>query len=90
MTSIREGEYMDYLVKYIERNTAKGHSRDNLFMGMEKLGYSRTAIQRAFKLYEERQRAKQPAKQTEEKPRVEFVEEEPRRKGILGWLFGRK
>jgi SOS response regulatory protein OraA/RecX len=66
--------YIANLTAYIEKNLAKGYTPDSLKFALINQGYSRTEIDRAFKIVTEKQAKRLPP--VEEKP-VITVETEP-------------
>ena len=86
MTTLRDGDYMKYLIQYIEKNSAKGYNTDQLRLTLLQQGYTRAAVDRALKIYEERKPKQVVAI---EEPKIEPVQiEEPKKKGFFSKIFG--
>ena len=88
MVILRDKDYMTYIVRYIDRNTSKGYNKDQLRLMLLNQGYSRAAVERAFRLYDE-QHPKVQHVVVKETPKVEIpVEEAPKKRGFFARLFG--
>ncbi len=85
----RDGDYMKEIVEYIESNLKSGYREDQLRFLLINQGYSRSAVDKAFRIVEQNRPA-EPVRSNAEPPKVEFVEEElPQKKeGFFSKLFG--
>ena len=87
--ALRRGDYMQDLVSYIENNLKRGYREDQLRFLLMNQGYSRAAIEKAFRVMEQNRPAvvEQPA--PKEVPRVEFIESAlpSKRPGFFSRLF---
>jgi len=87
MVILRDKDYMTYIVRYIDRNTSKGYNKDQLRLMLLNQGYSRAAVERAFRLYDEQKPKVKPV--VKEEPKVTVpVEEAPKKRGFFARLFG--
>ena len=88
MTTLRDGDYMDYLMKYIERNVSKGYNTDQIRLLLMNQGYSRAAVERAFRMYSQKHPKQEET--AKEEPQVEVVEapQKEEKKGFFSWLSG--
>ena len=66
--------YIEQLIKYIRKNLSKGYTIESLRWALQNQGYSRSEINRAIKLAQERMAEEIP--RLEEKPVIK-VEREP-------------
>ena len=85
--AIREGDYMEEIVSYIENNIKKGYRKDQLRFLLINQGYSRSAIDRALKMVD--QRAPQEPENRPEQPRkIEFLNdiETPKKESLFSKL----
>ena len=87
MVELRDGDYMKYLIGYIERNSNKGYNLDQIRLMLLNQNYSRAAVDRAIRIYETNKPAPVPEVREEPKPEVipEIVEE---KRGFFARLFG--
>jgi len=51
MVVLRDGDYMKQVVSYIERNMGRGYNVDQIRFTLLQHGYSRAAIERGMKIY---------------------------------------
>ena len=89
MVELRDGDYMKNILAYIEKNTARGYSIDQIRFTLMQHGYSRAAIERGLRMFE-RTRPAVPAKPIiQESPVVEAVAEPvAEEKGFFSKMFG--
>jgi len=85
---LRDNDYMTYILRYINRNVSKGYNTDQLKIMLANQGYSRAAIERALRMYNEQKPKAQPAPVVQEAPKVEIPAEEPKKAGFFARLFG--
>ena len=86
--TIRRGDYIQYIVDYLERNLARnrGYSMEQLKMTLMNQGYSKAAVERASKMVESRMPKAEPPPAP--KPAIEVVpQEEPKKKGFFQRFF---
>lgn len=88
-TALRDGDYMNHLVSYIEKNLSKGYNVDQLKIVLVSQGYSRAAVERAMKLVASRLPKPMPVV-IKERPQVEFQPVTEKKPGFFARLFGKK
>lgn len=88
--ALRSGDYMNDLVRYIENNLKGGYREDQLRFLLINQGYSRSAVNRAFRVAAQKRPVEAPSRPAEP-ARVEFVNDdvEPvKKQGFFSKLFG--
>jgi hypothetical protein len=53
MVVLRDGDYMKSVISYIERNMARGYNMDQIKFTLMQHGYSRAAIDRGIRIYQQ-------------------------------------
>ena len=89
MVVLRDGDYMKQVISYIERNMARGYNIDQMRFTLMQHGYSRAAIDRGIRIYEQNHPVKAEMPKIEEPaaaPAVEPVVEE--KKSFFSKMFG--
>ena len=89
MTELRDGDYMKQVIAYIERNAARGYSMDQIRFTLMQHGYSRAAIERGMRIYNQNKPAVVEQVKVEEpvvQPVAEAVVEE--KKGFFSKVVG--
>ncbi len=91
MVTLRDGDYMKTLVGFIGRNASHGYSYDQIRLLLVNQGYSRAAVDRAIRIYEQTKPKPAPV-QAVEPPKVEPVKIQPtpieKKPGFFARLFG--
>jgi hypothetical protein len=87
-TALRDGDYMQHLTTYIEKNLSKGYNVDQLKIVLISQGYSRAAVERAMKMVAARLPKPIPVL-VKEAPKIEYHEPE-KKPGFFARLFGKK
>ena len=87
MVILRDKDYMNYIVRYIDRNLSKGYNKDQLKIMLVNQGYSRAAVEKAVKMVQERMPKPQPV--AKEKPKIEYTEVQEKKPGFFARLFGK-
>ncbi len=87
--ALRSGDYIDDLVRYIENNLDSGYREDQLRFLLINQGYSRSAVEKAFRIVKQKGPKIAPQAHVEEAPKVEAVpyEEPSQKKGFFSRLF---
>jgi len=82
-------EYLPKIVEYFKKNMAKGYKIDQLKFALISQGQSRVLIDKAMEVVQKEIQDKAAEKpKMFEQPKVEVIEEEPRKKGFFSRLFG--
>jgi len=92
--TLRDGDYLHDIVRYIELNLQKRYTTDQLRMMLMHRGYSRSAIEKGFKIVEQKQQM--PIVEEPKKPKVVIIdgkdepkeEEKPKGPGFFSKIFG--
>lgn len=87
MAVLRDGDYIKQIVSYIERNSSRGYSIDQMRFTLLQQGYSRAAIEKAMRIYEQ-SRPRPVEVKKEEIPAVEPVVSVQQKKGFFSRMFG--
>lgn len=72
----RIGDYMHYLIDYVDKNLKSGKSVDAIRYMLSREGYSRSAVEKALKVVQERRRQEIKPAPEPEPPKMEVVLEE--------------
>jgi len=88
VTTPREGEYMAYMVKFIEKNNSK-YTDNQIRFSLQKQGYTRSAVDRAFRIYAEKKPKQEVKPKSEPKTEIIPIIEPEKKKGFFAWLFGK-
>jgi len=88
VTTPREGEYMAYLVKFIEKNSSK-YTDNQIRFSLQKQGYTKSAVDRAFRIYTENKPKEVKPVKAEPKTEILPLVESEKKKGFFAWLFGK-
>ena len=90
MVVLRDGDYMKTVIAYIERNMARGYNIDQIRFTLMQHGYSRAAIDRGIRVFQQAHPVKAEMPKMIEEPVsasvVEPVVEE--KKGFFSRMFG--
>lgn len=90
MTELRDGDYMKQVIAYIEKNMGRGYNIDQIRFTLMQHGYSRAAIERGIRVYNQTHPPKPEVKMEAppmivEEPKVEPVAE---KRGFFSKVFG--
>ena len=86
----RDGDYMQDIIRYVESNLKSGYREDQLRFLLLNQGYSRSAVDKAFRAVALRMH-NEPAHAPAEPARVEFVDNNVspvKKQGFFSRLFG--
>lgn len=90
MVVLRDGDYMKTIISYIERNMGRGYNLDQIRFTLMQHGYSRAAIDRGIRVFQQTHPPKKEVApitvQPEVVPEVHPVVEQ--KKGLISKLFG--
>jgi hypothetical protein len=86
---LRSGDYINDLVRYIESNLGSGYREDQLRFLLINQGYSRSAVEKAFRIVKQKGPVVVPQVKKAEAPKVEAVHDDlPQpKKGFFAKLF---
>jgi len=87
---LREGDYMYEIVLYIETNSALGYKEDEMRKILVKKGYSRSAIEKGFRIAEQNKPKSEEKKAPAKVVLVDSSKEEPKeeqKSGFFSKLF---
>lgn len=73
---LRRGDYINDLVNYVENNLRSGYREDQLRFLLINQGYSRSAVEKAFRIVKQKGSQIVPQVQVKEAPKVEAVHDE--------------
>ena len=87
--ALRSGDYIDDLIRYIENNLESGYREDQLRFLLINQGYSRSAIEKAFKMVKQKGPKMTFSAPVSEAPKTELVHDEmpQKKKGFFSRLF---
>ena len=88
MVVLRDGDYMKNVIAYIERNMGRGYNLDQIRFTLMQHGYSRAAIDRGIRIYNQNHPPKAepvPVEAVVEQPPAPVVEQ---KKGFFSRVFG--
>ncbi len=86
--TLRDGDYMQDIVKYIEKNINIGYNKDELRFMLIRRGYSRSAIEKSFRTIEQRIQSQKTTPQQKPTPKVVLIDgkDEPQKEKSLGFF----
>ncbi len=87
MVVLRDGDYMKSVIAYIERNMGRGYNIDQIKFTLMQHGYSRAAIERGIRIYNQNHPPKVEAVRVEEAPVIEPVAQVVEKKGLFSRMF---